>query len=129
MTVTVGLVGCVKTLSCRPGHDQKHITAVQLPDRCWAVQVVDEEDQEGLEDLRCLFACLQAAVHQTENFEFVQGLLRLALQVHGQSIAADADLAASASSMQAQLGKVWGRLDDAMARTRCMLGFLSGSVA
>ena len=119
----------MKTLICKFGHDQKHIKIKSPPEQCWAVQIVDEEDQEGLEDLRCLFACLQAAVHQTENFEFVQGLLRLALQVHGQSIAADADLAASASSMQAQLGKVWGRLDDAMARTRCMLGFLSGSVA
>ena len=91
--------------------------------------MVDEEDKEGLEDLRCLFRCLQAAVKGTGNFEFVQGLLRLALQVHGQSVAADAELAASASSMQQQLSTVWGRLDDAMARTRCMLGFLSGSVA
>ena len=91
--------------------------------------MVDAEDEQGLADLRWLFQCLQAAVNSAESFEFVQGLLRLALQVHGQTVAADAELAASAADMQQHLSKVWGRLDAAMARTRCMLGFLSGSVA
>ena len=92
------------------------------------MQVVDDEDEDTQEDLRLLFTCLATAVRGTGAFEFVQGLLRLALQLHGAAVTADPQLAALAASMQLDVQRVWGRLDGALASARCMLGFLSGSV-
>ena len=90
--------------------------------------MVDDDDEAGQRDLRLFFACLQAAVRSNADFEFVQGLLRLALQLHGAALMADPELAAVAASMQHDVQRVWARLDGALSSARCMLGFLSGSV-
>ena len=80
--------------------------------------------QQELDDLALLLQFLEEETGGQRNFEFVQALLRVTLQVHGETIAGHAGLAEVASLAQERLGAAWRRLDGLMQSVRCMVGFL-----
>ncbi len=53
-----------------------------------------------------------------------QALLRVTLQVHGETIAEHAELRERAQRAQQRLSATWRRLDGLLQSTRCMVGFL-----
>lgn len=55
---------------------------------------------------------------------FLQALLRVTLQVHGETIAEHAELRERAQRAQQRLSATWRRLDGLLQSTRCMVGFL-----
>jgi U3 small nucleolar RNA-associated protein 21 len=96
-----------------------------------AMQVLegsDPEDQaEGVRDLAALLDFLTCQLQPSDgvvaNFEFCQGLIQLALQVHGDSIMQHAELLAPARQLQAALKPAWQRVDGLMQGVRCMLSY------
>ena len=54
----------------------------------------------------------------------LQALLKVSLQVHGDTIAEHEELAERAQRAQQRLAATWRRLDGLMQSVRCMVGFL-----
>lgn len=91
--------------------------------RC--LQVLEgEEGPQGVEDLDLLLEFLEAQTSSNVNFEFVQALLRVTLQLHGDAIARQGVLRQRAERVRARLGSSWRRMDELLQGTRCMLGLL-----
>ena len=85
--------------------------------------------EQELEDLSLLLQFLEEETAANRNFEFMQALLRVALRVHGDTIAEHEELRARAQPAQQRLAATWRRLDALLQSTRCMVGFLGGNVA
>lgn len=51
-------------------------------------------------------------------------MLRVTLQVHGETIGEHAELRERAQRAQQRLASTWRRLDSLLQSTRCMVGFL-----
>lgn len=56
--------------------------------------------------------------------KLLQALLKVTLDVHGDVIAAHAELAERAQRTQQRLAASWRRLDGLLQSVRCMVGFL-----
>lgn len=89
-----------------------------------SMQVLEGAPEQELEELALLLSFLEEETGSNRNFEFVQALLRVVLQVHGDVIAEHAELAECAQRTQQRLAATWRRLDGLMQSVRCMVGFL-----
>jgi U3 small nucleolar RNA-associated protein 21 len=89
------------------------------------VQVLGEPDEadEAVQDLRRLLDYVDDEVAANRNFEFLQALLRVVLQLHGDSIIQSASLRQRAESIRGQLRATWSRVDGLLQNVRCMVGF------
>jgi hypothetical protein len=89
----------------------------------------DEADMaEGVNDIRSLLTFLTAqlmggADGAPANFEFVQGLTQLALQVHGDTIMSHAALLEVAQALRSALRPAWKRVDGMLQDVRCMVSY------
>ena len=97
------------------------------------VQIVDgtgkQQIQKQVHDLVLLLDLMSAGLASGSSFDLLQGVLALALQLHGPTIRKHARLRLHAAALHSALTQVWGqRLDPTLHGTRCMLGFLSGSL-
>ncbi|KAK9786275.1 hypothetical protein WJX73_004830 [Symbiochloris irregularis] len=89
----------------------------------------EEELQQETDDIALLLQFMAAALEAGQSFDLIQGLLALTLQLHGPLIQGQARLLACAEALKATLQQVWGeRLDPLLQSTRCMIGFLAGTV-
>lgn len=94
---------------------------------------MDEDDgsrdiSHQIHDLQLLLLAISQGLMSGQNFDLLQGLLALTLQLHGPAIRRHKCLQAPAAEVQAMLKRVWSqRLDPLLQGTRCMLSFLSGS--
>lgn len=82
---------------------------------CWAVLTLQMHG--SLAHLSSCPPCLS-------THRLLQALLRVALQVHGETIAEHAELRERAQRAQQRLSATWRRLDGLLQSTRCMVGFL-----
>ena len=84
----------------------------------------DEEDSsEEVEDLCHLLDFVDSELIASRNFEFNQALLRAALRVHGDAIAAHAPLRERAARVERRLQATWSRLDGLLQNVRCMVSY------
>jgi hypothetical protein len=60
------------------------------------------------------------------NFELLQSVLHLFLQIHGEYVAAQPALKAKAAALKAHLAAAWGKLDVMIQDARCMVSFFAG---
>lgn len=95
-----------------------------LPCPPYCPQVLEGGPEEDLEHLALLLQFLEEETATHTNFEFVQALLRVTLQVHGETIVEHAELRERAQRAQQRLAATWRRLDGLLQSTRCMVGFL-----
>lgn len=89
------------------------------------LQVLEPETSE--EELADIGTLLNLIIHETDanrNFEFVQALLRVLLQVHGSTLMQDQHLHAKCKQLLQVLKGTWGQLDGLMQKVRCMVGFV-----
>ncbi len=89
------------------------------------LQVLEPETSE--EELADIGTLLNLIIHETDanrNFEFVQALLRVLLQVHGSTLMQDQHLHAKCKKLLQVLKGTWGQLDGLMQKVRCMVGFV-----
>lgn len=83
-----------------------------------------------LKDLVLLLDLMSATLTAGTNFDLLQGVLALTLQLHGPTLSRHARLRMHAAALRTALDKVWARrLEPLLQGTRCMLGYLNGSVA
>ncbi|KAK9819682.1 hypothetical protein WJX72_001066 [[Myrmecia] bisecta] len=78
---------------------------------------------EDLEDLGRLLDCITAEVAANRNFEFMQALLRVVLQIHADTIMAQQPLRQRAEQLEAKLKATWTRVEDLLQNVRCMTSF------
>lgn len=87
--------------------------------------VEGEEDESAaeVEDVRQLLLYLLAELSANRNYEFVQALLKLVLQVHGSCLLQHQALRDLALKLQAAVRSSWGRLDSLLQQVRCMVNY------
>ena len=89
------------------------------------LQVLDPEtSEEELADIGTLLELILHEVEANRNFEFVQALLRVLLQVHGSTLMQDQHLHAKCERLLQVLKGTWVGLDGLMQKVRCMVGFV-----
>ncbi|EIE21950.1 WD40 repeat-like protein [Coccomyxa subellipsoidea C-169] len=80
--------------------------------------------KEELQDLCRLLDFLTVELAANRNYEFMQALLRLTLQVHGEAIVQETKLRKRAVKLEEIVRNQWGRMDDLFQTTRSTLSFL-----
>ena len=89
------------------------------------LQVLDPEtSEEELADIGILLDLILHEMKANRNFEFVQALLRVLLQVHGSTLMQDQHLHAKCEQLCQVLKGTWGQLDGLMQKVRCIVGFV-----
>lgn len=89
-----------------------------------SMQVLEGAAEEEVQDVALLLSFLEDEVAANRNFEFMQALLRVTLQVHGETLAASPELQEAAQRTQQRLAATWQRLDGLLQSCRCMVGLL-----
>ena len=85
--------------------------------------------REQIDDLVLLLDLMSAGMANGQNFDLLQGVLALALQVHGPTIQRSSRLRIHAGALQSAIKRVWDeRLNPLLQGSQCMLGFLSGTI-
>ncbi|BDA46919.1 probable guanine nucleotide-binding protein subunit beta-like protein at C-terminar half [Coccomyxa sp. Obi] len=101
------------------------LTPSRLDGELRAMQmIVGASSKEELQDLCRLLDFLAVELAANRNFEFMQALLRLTLQVHGEAIVQEPRLRKRAVKLEALVRTTWGRMDDLFQSTRSTLSFL-----
>ncbi|KAL0035116.1 hypothetical protein WJX79_001452 [Trebouxia sp. C0005] len=89
-----------------------------------ALEVLDiESSVDELAALGSLLIMVKSELESNSNFEFIQAVLKLLLQIHGDTIMQQPDLQHKAQDVQRVLAKGWSRIDQLLQSARCMLGF------
>ena len=83
-----------------------------------------ETSEEELADIGTLLDLILHEMEANRNFEFVQALLRVLLQVHGSTFMQDPHLHAKCEQLLHTLRGTWKQLDGLMQKVRCMVGFV-----
>ncbi|KAL3149179.1 hypothetical protein ABBQ32_002010 [Trebouxia sp. C0010 RCD-2024] len=97
-------------------------TAIDQEVRALEVLDVERSDAE-LAALTSLLRMVKSELASNSNFEFIQAVLKLLLQIHGDVIMQQPDLQQQAKEVQVVLANAWSRIDQLLQSSRCMLGF------
>ncbi|KAL7170041.1 hypothetical protein ACSBR2_034983 [Camellia fascicularis] len=97
------------------------------------LQIIDDDDEQELDkrpEFHSIELLLDYFIHEIScrnNFEFIQALIRLFLQIHGETIRRQPKLQDKAQKLLDIQRAVWQRIDRLFQSARCMVTFLSDS--
>ena len=85
----------------------------------------DEEEatEEDKERVELLVSLVESEVRSNRNFELMNAVLKVVLEVHTGLIQTDAGLRARCDRLRSTLGKTWARVGGTLNEVACMLGF------
>ena len=81
------------------------------------------ESEEELQDIATLMVFLGSTLESKTNFEFIQAILHVTLQIHGDTIMQHAQLRQQAQLVHQQLSNAWSNVEHSLQRTLCMAEF------
>lgn len=92
--------------------------------KCWRLQLLEgAESEEEVDDVQILLKFVGSALVSRTNFEYLQAILHVALQIHGDLIMQHASLRQQARLLQQQLSSTWSNVEQMLQRTQCMAEF------
>ncbi len=92
------------------------------------LQVLEgSETEDEIQDVQTLLEFLGAAIASNTNFEFVQAILHVTLQIHGDCIMQQPQLRQQAKQLNQQLTAAWCNVEQMLQRTQCMAEFFGSS--
>ncbi|KAI5080871.1 hypothetical protein GOP47_0004054 [Adiantum capillus-veneris] len=92
------------------------------------LESMDESRGKQLQEIGLMLDFLTEAVSSRRDFEFVHGLTRLFLKVHGETILQQSTLQEKAKLLSDSVSASWERLDHMFQNVRCTLSFLSNAL-
>ncbi|CAK0785298.1 hypothetical protein CVIRNUC_008505 [Coccomyxa viridis] len=104
----------------------KGLTPSRLDSELRFMQLIEGiSSKEELQELCRLLDFIAHEISHNSNFEFMQALLRLVLQVHGDTILQEPRLRKRLAALEDGCQQTWGRIEDMLQTTRSMLSFLA----
>ena len=81
------------------------------------------ESEQEIDDVGRLLQFLGCALGSKTNFEYLQAILHVALQIHGDVIMQHATLRQKAQLLHQQLSSTWSNVEHMLQQTQCMAEF------
>ena len=81
------------------------------------------ESEEELQDIETLMTFLGTGLESKTNFEYIQAILHVALQIHGDMIMQHESLRERAQKLHQQLSDSWSGVEHMLQRTQCIAEF------